>query len=124
MTPASGPARSFAPNPAAYDPRYLFELAIEAGLSAYAAPLGPLEVGAVTYAGEVPLILKLNSANSMAAGAIQDQAVTASARRSPPRVRTSTHPPDASSGPRRAQVTADGGPGPPAPPAPPRSRSP
>jgi class I fructose-bisphosphate aldolase len=47
-----GPARSFAPNPAAYDPRYLFELAIEAGLSAYAAPLGPLETGAVTYAGE------------------------------------------------------------------------
>ena len=40
-----GPARSFAPNPAAYDPRYLFELAIEAGLSAYAAPLGPLEAG-------------------------------------------------------------------------------
>jgi len=73
-----GPARSFAPNPAAYDPRYLFELAIEAGLSAYAAPLGPLEAGAVTYAGEVPLILKLNSANSMAAGNIQDQAVTAS----------------------------------------------
>lgn len=73
-----GPARSFAPNPAAYDPRYLFELAIEAGLSAYAAPLGPLEAGAVTYAGEVPLILKMNSANSMAAGSIQDQAVTAS----------------------------------------------
>ena len=72
---AAGPARSFAPNPAAYDPRYLFELAIEAGLSAYAAPLGPLEAGAVTYAGEVPLILKLNSANSMAAGSIQDQAV-------------------------------------------------
>ena len=72
-----GPARSFAPNPAAYDPRYLFELAIEAGLSAYAAPLGPLEVGASTFAGEVPLILKLNSANSMAAGNIQDQAVTA-----------------------------------------------
>jgi class I fructose-bisphosphate aldolase len=72
-----GPARSFAPNPAAYDPRYLFELAIEAGLSAYAAPLGPLEMGAVTYAGEIPLILKMNSANSMAGSNIQDQAVTA-----------------------------------------------
>jgi class I fructose-bisphosphate aldolase len=72
-----GPARSFAPNPAAYDPRYLFELAIEAGLSAYAAPLGPLEAGAVTHAGEMPLILKMNSANSLAGGAIQDQAVTA-----------------------------------------------
>lgn len=72
-----GPARSFAPNPAAYDPHYLFELAIEAGLSAYAAPLGALEQGAATYAGEVPLILKLNSANSLHAG-IPDQAVTAS----------------------------------------------
>ena len=73
-----GPARSFAPNPAAYDPRYLFELAIEAGLSAYAAPLGPLEAGAVNYAGEVPLILKLNSPNSLAGGNIGDQALTAS----------------------------------------------
>ena len=40
-----GPARSFAPNPAAYDPHYLFELAIEAGLSGYAAPLGPARAG-------------------------------------------------------------------------------
>ena len=72
-----GPARSFAPNPAAYDPDYLFELAIEAGLSAYAAPLGPLEFGAARHAGEVPLILKMNSANSLAAGG-GDQAVTAS----------------------------------------------
>lgn len=73
-----GPARSFAPNPAAYDPNYLFELAIEAGLSAYAAPLGPLEFGAVRYAGEVPLILKLNSANSLSGGSVNDQALTAS----------------------------------------------
>jgi fructose-bisphosphate aldolase, class I len=56
-----GPARSFAPNPAAYDPRYHFELAIEAGCSAYAAPLGFLEAGAAEFAGEIPLILKLNS---------------------------------------------------------------
>jgi class I fructose-bisphosphate aldolase len=73
-----GPARSFAANPAAYDPRYLFELAIEAGLSGYAAPLGPLESGAATYAGEVPLILKMNSANSLAGGGVNDQALTAS----------------------------------------------
>ena len=53
-----------------------FELAIDAGLSAYAAPLGPLEQGAASYAGQVPLILKLNSANSLAAG-LADQAVTA-----------------------------------------------
>ena len=60
-----GPARSFAPNPAAYDPHYLFELAIEAGLNAYAAPLGMIEAGAATYAGAIPLILKVNSSNSL-----------------------------------------------------------
>jgi fructose-bisphosphate aldolase, class I len=73
-----GPARSFAANPAAYDPRYLFELGIEAGLSGYAAPLGPLEAGAATHAGEMPLILKMNSANSLAGGGVNDQALTAS----------------------------------------------
>jgi class I fructose-bisphosphate aldolase len=71
-----GPARSFAPNPAAYDPHYLYELALEAGLSGYAAPLGPLEQGADTFAGQVPLILKMNSANSLSN--VLDQAVTAS----------------------------------------------
>jgi class I fructose-bisphosphate aldolase len=60
-----GPARSFAPNPPAYDPHYHYELAIEAGLSAYAAPLGFLEAGADTFAGRIPTILKLNNANSM-----------------------------------------------------------
>jgi class I fructose-bisphosphate aldolase len=55
-----GPARSFAPNPPAYDPRYHFELAIEAGCNAYAAPLGFLEAGVRDYAGDIPLILKLN----------------------------------------------------------------
>jgi fructose-bisphosphate aldolase, class I len=56
-----GPARSFAPNPPAYDPRYHFDLAIEAGCNAYAAPLGFLEAGAAEFAGEIPLILKLNN---------------------------------------------------------------
>ena len=70
-----GPARSFAPNPAAYDPRYHFELAIEAGLNAYAAPLGPLEAAAGTYAGCIPTILKVNSSNSLST--TKDQAVTA-----------------------------------------------
>ncbi len=55
-----GPARSFAPNPEAYDPRYHFELAIESGCSGYASPLGFLEAGAREFAGEIPLILKLN----------------------------------------------------------------
>ncbi len=56
-----GPARSFAQNPAGYDPHYHFRLAIEAGCNAYAAPLGFLEAGAAEFAGEVPLILKLNN---------------------------------------------------------------
>src|SRR5581483_9398486 len=56
-----GPARSFAPNPPAYDPRYHFSLALEAGCNAYAAPLGFLEAGAAEFAGEIPLILKLNN---------------------------------------------------------------
>lgn len=56
-----GPARSFAPNPAGYDPRYHFQLAIEAGCNAYAAPLGFLEAGVSDYCGEIPLILKANN---------------------------------------------------------------
>ena len=71
-----GPARSFAPNPPSYDPHYFFKLAIDAGLNAYAAPLGQLEAGADTFAGSVPMILKLNSSNSHATS--KDQAITAS----------------------------------------------
>jgi class I fructose-bisphosphate aldolase len=71
-----GPARSFAVNPAAYDPHYHYQIAIDAGLSAYAAPLGPLEAGADTFAGQIPTILKINSSNSWATSV--DQAVTAS----------------------------------------------
>lgn len=56
-----GPARSFAINPPAYDPRYHFQLALDAGCNAYAAPLGFIEAGAAEYAGEIPLILKLNN---------------------------------------------------------------
>ncbi|MGE0821258.1 MAG: class I fructose-bisphosphate aldolase [Candidatus Binatia bacterium] len=56
-----GPARSFAPNPAGYDPDYHFQLALEAGCNAYAAPLGFLEAGAANFLGEIPLILKLNN---------------------------------------------------------------
>ncbi len=73
-----GPARSFAPNPAAYDPHYHYQLAIEAGLSAYAAPLGMIAAGADTFAGEIPTILKLNSSNSLATS--KDQAVTGSVK--------------------------------------------
>ena len=61
-----GPARSFAKNPSGYDPRYHFELAIDAGCSAHAAPLGFLEAGAAEFAGDVPLILKLNNSDTLA----------------------------------------------------------
>ncbi|MCA1940834.1 MAG: class I fructose-bisphosphate aldolase [Caenispirillum bisanense] len=60
-----GPARSFGPNPAAYDPHYHYQLAVDAGLNAYAAPLGALEAGADAFAGAIPTILKMNSANSL-----------------------------------------------------------
>ncbi len=74
-----GPARSFAKNPAAYDPHYHYQLAIDAGLNAYAAPLGFLEAGADTFAGQIPTILKVNSANSLAPkNAYPDQAITGS----------------------------------------------
>lgn len=75
-----GPARSFAVNSAGYDPHYHYQLAIDAGLSAYAAPLGMLEAGAGTFAGQIPTILKMNSSNSLYAGNAPDQAVTASVK--------------------------------------------
>ncbi len=68
-----GPARSFAPNPASYDPHYHFQLAVDAGLSAYAAPLGFIEAGAASFAGAIPIILKCNSANSLSTN--KDQGV-------------------------------------------------
>ncbi len=74
-----GPARSFAPNPDGYDPHYHFKLAIDAGLNAFAAPLGMLEAGAETFRGKIPTILKLNSANSLSRNKdAPDQAVTGS----------------------------------------------
>jgi len=74
-----GPARTFGPNPDAYDPHYHFQLAIDAGLNAYAAPLGMIEAGAGTFAGQIPTILKVNSANSLLPDeAGRDQAITGS----------------------------------------------
>jgi class I fructose-bisphosphate aldolase len=75
-----GPARSFAPNPAAYDPAYHFELAIEAGCNAYAAPLGFIEAGAREFAGRVPLILKVNNHDVLLEEKDPNQAITASVR--------------------------------------------
>ena len=75
-----GPARSFAPNPPGYNPLYHFELAIEAGCNAYAAPLRFLEAGADRYAGRIPLILKLNNHDVLHDEADPLPAVTASVR--------------------------------------------
>src|SRR5207245_5457649 len=75
-----GPARSFAVNPPGYDPRYHFELAIEAGCNAHAAPLGFLETGAAEFAGEIPLILKLNNHDVLHEDKDPAPAVTGSVR--------------------------------------------
>jgi len=76
-----GPARSFAKNEIAYDPHYHFKLAIDAGLSAFAAPLGMLEAGANTFAGQIPLIMKMNSSNSLSREKnAPSQAITGSVR--------------------------------------------
>ncbi|WP_437680650.1 class I fructose-bisphosphate aldolase [Sorangium sp. So ce131] len=61
-----GPVRSFAPNPEAYDPDYHVQLAIDAGCNAYTAPLGSLEAVAARFAGQVPLVLKLNNSDTLA----------------------------------------------------------
>ena len=73
-----GPARSFGPNPPAYDPRYHFQLAIDAGCNAYAAPLGFLEAGAREFAGDIPLILKANDHDVLNNEENPDQALTGS----------------------------------------------
>jgi class I fructose-bisphosphate aldolase len=75
-----GPARSFAKNPAAYDPLYHFQLAIDAGCNAYAAPLGFIEAGARQFAGRIPTILKLNNSDSLFTGENPKSAVTGSVR--------------------------------------------
>lgn len=76
-----GPIKSFEVNSDAYDPHYHFQLAVDAGVSAYAAPLGMIEAGASTYAGVLPLILKLNSSNSLhSKNLTSDQAITASVK--------------------------------------------
>jgi class I fructose-bisphosphate aldolase len=75
-----GPARSFAPNPPAYDPDYHFQLAIDSGCNAYAAPLGFLEASADKFAGQIPLILKLNNSDTLAKMEQPISAVTGSVK--------------------------------------------
>ena len=52
--------RDFFPNPASKDPDYQFRLAAEAGYSALACQIGMAEKYYPDYAGQVPLILKVN----------------------------------------------------------------
>jgi class I fructose-bisphosphate aldolase len=74
-----GPVRSFAPNAPAYDPEYHCKLAVDAGLNAYAAPLGMIEQVADSYAGQLPFILKVNSSNTLyRSKEAPTQAITAS----------------------------------------------
>jgi class I fructose-bisphosphate aldolase len=75
-----GPARSFAPNAAGYDPDYHIQLAIDSGCNAYAAPLGFLEAVAGKYMGEIPLVLKLNNSDTLAKTDYPISAVTSSVR--------------------------------------------
>lgn len=75
-----GPARTFAPNPEGYDPRYHFELALESGCNAYAAPYGQLAAAAGDFAGEIPTILKLNNSDSLYNSKNPIPAVTSSVR--------------------------------------------
>lgn len=60
-----GPARTFGPNPSGFDPRYHFELAVESGCNAYAAPFGALSAAARDFAGRIPTILKVNNSDSL-----------------------------------------------------------
>jgi len=71
-----GPARSFAANPAGFDPRYFPQLAADAGCNAYAAPLGSLEAIASEFAGTLPLILKVNNSDSLGGPAEPQSAIT------------------------------------------------
>jgi class I fructose-bisphosphate aldolase len=73
-----GPARSFAKNAAGYDPHYHYQLAVDAGCNAYAAPLGFLEAGAREFAGKIPTILKLNNSDSLYGSSDPKPAVTGS----------------------------------------------
>ena len=52
--------RDFFANPAATDPRYIIKLALEGGFNGIAVQIGLAEKFYWDYAGEVPLVLKLN----------------------------------------------------------------
>ncbi len=59
-------SKGLIPNPAGSDPQYHFQLAVDAGLSALAAPMRMLEAAADAFAGSMPLILQMNSGEAFA----------------------------------------------------------
>lgn len=70
---------TFLSNPEGFSPHYHFQLAQEAGLSGYTAPLSWLRAGVDSYLGAVPMILKINHSNRLLAPSMDpDQAVVAS----------------------------------------------
>jgi len=75
-----GPARSFAKNCPGYDPYYHYQLAVDSGCNAYAAPLGFIEAGARKFAGRIPTILKLNNSDSLFGSKDPKPAVTGSVK--------------------------------------------
>lgn len=75
-----GPVRSFQPNPAGYDPEYHVQLAIDSGCNAYAAPLGAIEAVAGKFAGQMPLILKVNNSDTLAKMGAPISALTSSVK--------------------------------------------
>jgi len=75
-----GPARSFAKNAPGYDPHYHYQLAVDSGCNAYAAPLGFLEAGARKFAGRIPTILKLNNSDSLFSSKDPKPALTGSVK--------------------------------------------
>ena len=62
-----GPDASFANNPDAYDPMYHYNMAVEGGFNAYAAPIGMLE-SCAQHSHKMPMILKINSSSKLFPG--------------------------------------------------------
>lgn len=89
-----GPLKSFSKNEEAFDPLYLLKLAIEGQFNAFAAPIGLLQNGLEgffnsvnltrdyqNFIGQIPLILKINSSNSLLPDKNKNnQAITASVK--------------------------------------------
>jgi len=75
-----GPIQSFGQNMETWDPLYHMDFAVTSGFSGFAAPLGFLEMGADRYAGQIPLILKLNSSSLLNKKPVPDQAITSTVK--------------------------------------------